>query len=226
MLNAAGQVAFVADLTGSCRCSDTGVWSEGSGNLELLARTGIHAPGTPSGINFGSFDTPTLALNGAGQTVFLAYLTGSSVNITNNTGIWATDKNGTLQLIARSGDLFEVALGDFRTIRGLGIVGGTGNGDGRPSGFNDQGQLAFLAYFTDGSRSELFPIWSPSPNQIRCCYSPRPRRDLHSFNPGSEHNPPAALFPTQRRGMSEASGKKEQRSRSRAIVLVGTRLRV
>ena len=55
---------------------------------------------------------------------------------------------------------------------------------------------------------------------------PRPRRDLHSFNPGSEHNPPAALFPTRRRGMSEASGKKEQRSRSRAIVLVGTRLRV
>ena len=62
-----------------------------------------------------------------------------------------------MQLIARRGDLLEVAPGDFRTISGLNLVNGfsldsgTGNSDGRPSGFNNLGQLAFQASFTDGS---------------------------------------------------------------------------
>jgi uncharacterized protein YjbI with pentapeptide repeats len=63
-----------------------------------------------------------------------------------------------LHLIAREGDLLEVAPGDFRTIKDFGnsgslygFYGDTGNSDGRPSGFNNLGQLAFQATFTDGT---------------------------------------------------------------------------
>ena len=55
-LNDAGHVAFRANLAGSGvgAMNDKGVWSEGSGNLELVARTGNAAPG---GGSFGrAFD--------------------------------------------------------------------------------------------------------------------------------------------------------------------------
>ena len=45
-----------------------------------------------------------------------------------------------------------MAPGDFRTVNSLGFTANTGNGDGRPSGFNDLGQLGFFASFTDGSQ--------------------------------------------------------------------------
>jgi hypothetical protein len=60
-----------------------------------------------------------------------------------------------LQLNIREGELFEVAPGDFRVVSGLSFAFGTGNSDGRPSGFNNVGQLAFWASFTDGSQGVL-----------------------------------------------------------------------
>jgi hypothetical protein len=90
-------------------------------------------------------------LNDVGQTAFFALLTDSE-GASAGRGIWATDRSGDLQLIVRSGDLMEVAPGDFRTIGGIEIAPDrTGNGDGRPSYFNNRGQLAFAARFTDGT---------------------------------------------------------------------------
>ena len=62
-LNNAGQTAFVAELSGSGvdGYNDDGIWSEGSGSLALVARSGDHAPGTPSGVNFSyqnNFSSP------------------------------------------------------------------------------------------------------------------------------------------------------------------------
>jgi hypothetical protein len=56
VLNDAGQIAFRADLTGSGVDSTNyqGVWSEGSGTLSLVARTGSQAPGAVSGVNFST----------------------------------------------------------------------------------------------------------------------------------------------------------------------------
>ncbi len=158
VLNDAGQTAFLAGLTGSGvdSTNNHGIWSEGSGSLTMVARGGMPAPGTPSGVVYGSV-LLTPVLNNAGQTAFEAALTGSGVDSTNNSGIWATARNGSLQLIVRGGDLLEVAPGDVRTISGLNLVNGfsldsgTGNSDGRPSGFNNLGQLAFQASFTDGT---------------------------------------------------------------------------
>jgi len=171
ILNDAGQTAFAGRLTGTevGFNNDTGIWSEGGGaGLDLVALEGNTAPETGGAI-FGDFDTSTPVLNGAGQTAFFGRLTGTGIDGDNDRGVWAEDPSGVLKLIARTGDMLDVDDGlgtDFREISGLSFAGNTGNGDGRPSGFNNLGQLAFLTTFTDGTSgifvSNLVAIPEPS----------------------------------------------------------------
>jgi hypothetical protein len=156
VLNNAGHTAFRASLTGSGVdiSSDAGIWLDDSGSQMLVAREGDHAPGSPDGVTFTGFSSHVL--NDAGQIAFMARTIPGGLFFD---GIWATDRTGALQLIARTGDSLEVAPGDFRTILGFTrpfqndptLNSTTGNSDGRRSGFNNVGQLAFLATFTDGS---------------------------------------------------------------------------
>jgi len=166
VLNGNGQTAFMAPTTGPGTFDrGSGIWSEGNGNgLALVARQGSAAPGTESGLTFGSFGDDDFVLNKLGQTAFRSQLNG-----TVQSGIWAQDLSGNLRLIALTGDLLDVDDGsgtDFREISGLDFARGTGNEDGLPSGFNDLGQLAFLAHFTDGTSgvfvSSLVAIPEPS----------------------------------------------------------------
>jgi hypothetical protein len=161
VLNGAGQTAFVATLTGMgvTASNDRGIWSEGAGSIGspgLVAREGDAAPGTGQGVNYSTLST-SFVLNGAGQIAFSATLTGPGVTGANDTGIWASDPDGLLTLIARTGDLFDIddepLTQDFRTITDLSLHGFSVSGgeDGRPTFFNDAGQLAFLASFSDGS---------------------------------------------------------------------------
>jgi hypothetical protein len=152
VLNDAGQITFGSTLTGSGvdSTNELGIWSDGSGEMALVARTGSQAPGTAAGVKFSNLNS--LSLNSAGQTAFRAYLTGGGVDLTNDRGIWATDRDGALQLIVRTGEELEVAPGDFRTPSDLDFVSITGNGDSQKSGFNNLGQLVFWASFTDGSQ--------------------------------------------------------------------------
>ncbi|MCH8839967.1 MAG: PEP-CTERM sorting domain-containing protein, partial [Planctomycetes bacterium] len=172
VLNGAGQTAFLGTLTGTgvTSSNDRGIWSEGGGaGLALVAREGDSAPGTPSGVNFRTFNIPNIpVLNGAGQTAFLGFLTGTGVDFTNDHGIWAEDLSGSLSLVARAGDLLDIDDGpgvDLRTISDLIFTADSGNEDGRANGFNDLGQLVFGATFTDGSQgvfvSDLVAVPEP-----------------------------------------------------------------
>jgi hypothetical protein len=154
IFNDAGQTAFIGELVGSGvdSTNNSGIWLDSSGQLDLLVREGNPAPGA-DGTSFAGFGS--LALNASSQAAFTASLTGDGMNDANNRGIWATDLGGSPQLIVREGDLLEVAPGEFRTIHSLEFIAGSGNGDGRASGFNNRGQLAFRASFIDGS-SGLF----------------------------------------------------------------------
>lgn len=146
-INDAGQTAFLANIADSAGARiGSGIWLADDGNLTLVARTGDLAPGMPDGVNFGGVPTYDFQLNNAGQIAFAASFTGGN-------GIWATDRSGDLQLVARTGDQLEVVPGDFRTIAQFNfpLFGSTGNGDGRPSAFNNRGQLAFSVSFTDGT---------------------------------------------------------------------------
>jgi hypothetical protein len=152
VLNANGLVTFQASLTGTGvdSTNSSGIWSDGSGVLELVARTGSRPPGTPDGVSFNSMFFPTM--NAAGQISFQGRMSGAQTGY----GIWTTDVNGILRLVVRAGDILEVAPSEFRTVSSVTLgaqqqEAGSGNEDGRPSTFNDRGQVAFLASFTDGS---------------------------------------------------------------------------
>ena len=153
VLNDRGQTAFSGESSSGRGRPTRGIWSEGGGSgLALIAREGSVAPGT--GGTFSYFTK--LVLNDAGQTAFFGHLPSSTSAL--NGGIWAEDQAGVLTQIARTGDLLDVDDGpgtDFRTIKELSFSGYTGNSDGRPSGFNNLGQLAFWAEFTDGTK-EIF----------------------------------------------------------------------
>jgi hypothetical protein len=152
LLNDSGQLAFHAKLAGSGvdESNNEGIWLGEPDNLALVTRLGQPAPGAPSGVNFSDFCCP--ALNSAGQIAFPANVAGDGIDFTNNRGIWATDASGALQLIARTGDILEVAPGDFRTLSNVDFVSLSSNSDGRRSAFNNFGQLVFWASFTDGSQ--------------------------------------------------------------------------
>ena len=162
LLNDSGRVEFHAKVSGSSvtTANDTGIWVQRPSSLGLIVREGDQAPGLPAGVHFDdfvSFGVDGDVLNAAGRVAFFATVAGPGVTTSNDHGIWAQDPFGNLQLIAREGDQLQVAPGDFRTIttNGLRFAGGSGNEDGIRSGFNDRGQVAFFAFFTDDS-SGLF----------------------------------------------------------------------
>lgn len=150
-LNDAGRLAFAAGLVGDGvdSTNDSGLWVESSTGLNLVARGGSQAPGTASGVTFGEFGN--LAFNDAGQVALTVTLAGIGVGDSNDQGIFATDRTGAPHLIARTGDLLEVAAGDSRVVSHLQFAGGSGGGDGRRIGLNRAGQVAFRAVFADGS---------------------------------------------------------------------------
>jgi hypothetical protein len=148
LLNDAGRIAFTGYVTG-LGINDSnaeGLWAETSNGLHLIARRSDHAPGTPDGVRFGEPGFWAFSLTGfndAGQVAFVGTLDGPNVDFTNNVGIWATDQTGALRLIARSGDVLEVAPGDVRTVSFLFLASNS---------LNNLGQLIFEASFTDGTR--------------------------------------------------------------------------
>jgi uncharacterized protein YjbI with pentapeptide repeats len=156
-LNEAGQALTGALLAGSGvdASNQLAVFlSDAAGNEELILRSGDPAPDVPPGVVFhATFDSfAEGALNDRGQVAIGQGLAGAGVNSSNDFGIWATDFSGVLQLVAREGDALEVAPGDFRTISALNRTDHNANSNGWPSAFNNFGQLAFWASFTDGTQ--------------------------------------------------------------------------
>jgi hypothetical protein len=150
LVSQAGDVAFFAGIEGSgiTSLNDTGIWSRRDGVWAPWVREGYQAPGAES-FHFNSF--ANLSLNSSGQTAFSATLRGDGITTANDVGIWARGRDGLLQLVAREGNQIEISPGVNRTIAELFFAGGASTEDGRRVGFNDHGEVAFLATFTDGS---------------------------------------------------------------------------
>jgi hypothetical protein len=93
---------------------------------------------------------------------FLAPLTGNGIDASNDRSLWVARPNG-LEVLTRTGDLLEVHPGDIRTIATLGFTYLSDTGSGMASGFNDLGQLAFIATFTDGTSGVFVAQATPVP---------------------------------------------------------------
>lgn len=147
VVNTSGEIAFRGKFTDNpdTFADGQGIWSDAGGSLSLIALEGDVAPGTNGMVfseDFSTFDDfifSTPSLNAAGQVAFLGVHSGVSQN-GNHRGIWATDHDGTLQLIATTGGQLTVGPGDLRTVEWLGL-----------GSFNDLGQVAYAASFSDGS---------------------------------------------------------------------------
>jgi hypothetical protein len=152
LINGPGKIAFLGTLRGDSVTAenDNGIWTDsGSVGLQLIAREGDHAAGLPPDVLYDRFPEDFI-LNGQGQLAFTGYLRGPGIG-PNDQAIWAQDRAGNTQLIAYVGGTIQVGPADTRTIRSLQFIGGSGNQDGRRSGFNELGQLTFAAEFTNSS---------------------------------------------------------------------------
>jgi hypothetical protein len=169
VMNSRGEMAFVGALsgTGVTILNDTGIWSEGGGQgLRLVARSGDPAPDLPGQVigSIQAADGPVL--NSSGMAAFVAPIG----DFMGPLAIFAQDRSGVLRLVARQGGVLDVSddplASDFRTVSQLAFANHSGNEDGRRSGFNNLGQVAFYASFTDGSSgifvSDIAAIPEPS----------------------------------------------------------------
>ena len=156
-INAAGQVAFSASLTGPGVdfSNNLGIWGpDASGALGLLVRRGDRAPGTPAGVVFSTLGNPVL--NAPGQVAFLGFLTGPGVDSSNQIGIWGPDATGALGLLARKGDQ---APGTPENV----VFSNFGN-----PVLNAPGQAAFFGVLTGPGVdfSNNFGVWGPDASGV------------------------------------------------------------
>jgi hypothetical protein len=157
LLNAAGEVAFAADVRSAALTNSHGIWLGKPGRLRKIARTNDVAPGT-GGQLFGSLKGMRMALSDSGQVAFLSTFSPGGGVFGNNatTGLFATDKTGKLQLVARVGTAIgsEVVLNDLQLPDD---PARPGSGDSKRTGFDRDGRLVFL-----GSGTAINPERNPT----------------------------------------------------------------
>ncbi|MBS0196764.1 MAG: hypothetical protein JSR77_08405 [Planctomycetes bacterium] len=76
-------------------------------------------------------------------------------------GIWATDLDGQLHLIAAETQPFDVSPGDSRTVRSLLLTSEHAGGASNARPLNNTGQLAFGLTFTDGTSGIFIADFAP-----------------------------------------------------------------
>ncbi|MFG0283256.1 MAG: choice-of-anchor tandem repeat NxxGxxAF-containing protein [Phycisphaerales bacterium JB039] len=115
-INDFGQMALMTSLVGLVDPeNNTAIIGSADGDeFTVLVREGDAAPGAPAGAVFHSLSDP--AINHAGQIAFLAQLRGGGLELDEKFGLYATDRQGQLHEIARTGTLFDVR-GDGTDIR-------------------------------------------------------------------------------------------------------------
>ncbi len=165
VINQAGILAFTGYLDAFSVPLNTGLealWTiDTFGTIHEIARAGNSVPGV-SGAQFGDFIGVPFQMNHTNQIAFLATINGASTN--NDSGIWATDKNGNLVLVVREGEQVQVSPGVFRTVRSISFVDSS-QSNGAESAWTDQSYLAYTLNFTD-STSGIFISAVPEPSSL------------------------------------------------------------
>jgi hypothetical protein len=147
--------------------NNDGLWLGRAGQpLKLIAREGEHPPGAPAGAKFLADNSDLLeynpaflepSINNKGQIVFHGTFLDSTGNY--SAGIWGTDLDDSVHLIAYDGQQIDIGGGIIKTIHPLDGIDHFGYGsaseDGQNFLLNDAGQFAFTARFTDGTSAVL-----------------------------------------------------------------------
>lgn len=143
-MNDAGQVTFLATTSND----DLVIMAGAAGDPDDLIIVGREGVNLPTG--FTLLDGPLL--NNSGDVAF------SISEASGDTSLWIADLFGNLHRIVGSGDLFEVAEGDERTVTAV-KIGTTIDGY---RFLTDDGTVAFGLLFDDGSEG-IFTATVPEP---------------------------------------------------------------
>jgi sugar lactone lactonase YvrE len=156
VINDDDAIAFRATLMsgigGITSANSVGLWAGMVGNLQLVAQKGAHPPGTGNGVRFASFSS--FALPDQTGLVFVARIAGPGVNLANDTGLWAVDTDGIVQLIQRKGNTVTID-GNKKTLAGFTILNAVPFATGQTRHFTAKGDFVYLAKFTDGTTAIL-----------------------------------------------------------------------
>jgi len=165
-LNDASQMAFLALLKegsgGVDATNSLGIWGpDGAGGLAPIVRGGV--PGLPdvSFLTSGSLGLSEPHLTDDGAVGFLGFLEGAGLD--GEPAAFIAKIGEAPVLLVRAGDVLEVRPGDFRTVSSFGFL--RTQGVDSHKAFNDAGQFAFRAHFTDGS-SGVFVASVPEPSVV------------------------------------------------------------
>ena len=115
----------------------------------VLARTGTPAAELTGGELWKSFTAMALPDSAYGP-VFLAKLSGPGVKATNGIGLWATDLNGNVHLVLRTGNKLSIN-GVDRTVSLINTLGAAKNSPGQGRYVDRNGSICTLLTFTDHS---------------------------------------------------------------------------
>lgn len=159
-VNAAGLIAFVADVAGPdvTDANRQGFWAESASfGLQLAAREGTQAPGLDDGVTVSRLSDHGLAFSASGGIAFVGYLNLSPPTVTdaNNSGIWLGSSVSDLRMVVREGD---TAPGFQPAHRFSGWTG--------VPALNRSGQLAFVARDQQPGlvSSSAFGVWLREPD--------------------------------------------------------------
>jgi len=160
-------VCFTTALAGAgvTSANNVGMFIGTSTNdVRLLARIGAQAPGLPDGVNFASIPGDAVVLFGTNRVAIRAFISGPGVSAgVDDKGLWITDDQGNLQLVARLADTIHTDLGDKVMGGDFLLQHGTGQ-DGLSSSGNRHDQLAvYNNGFVNASYAYLLNIGSLAP---------------------------------------------------------------
>jgi hypothetical protein len=114
----------------------------------VLARTGTTAADL-HGVQWKDFTAMALPDSDYGP-VFLAKLSGTGVTPKNNIGLWATDLDGSVRLLLRTGDTVFVR-GANKTVSLINTLGAALDSPGQGRYVDLDGNVSALLTFTDGT---------------------------------------------------------------------------
>lgn len=154
-----GDIVFMAETAQDVQ----GIWRANThGEVQPIVYAGDRVPGVETEMVFENRFTAgvNVTMNQRGQLAFLgSALDPSGLRRSRKDGIWAEDIHGELQLIAIEGQSINVSSDpkkpDLKTISRIYFRGGSNNSDGYGSSFNDFGEIAFYARFTDSSEGNF-----------------------------------------------------------------------
>ncbi|MBU6414419.1 MAG: hypothetical protein KGS45_13225 [Planctomycetes bacterium] len=152
--NALGEVECVSTVTGAGAGTTQGLWRISTAGVQIMGRSRLAAPGTPTGQTWLDFFSTT-SMSATGRSAFSATLQGTGVNTGNNVGLWVGSP-GAVTLAVRGGDFAPGTILSFQAFTTTPHI-------------NSAGEIAFSAtlWGSGATSTNNCGVWASQAGQVR-----------------------------------------------------------